>query len=210
MKVKMKVKICGITNLEDALLCERLGADMLGFIFYDRSKRCADRNITKEIIRRLSARIEKIGVFVNESADTINETAEKLKLSSVQLHGDEPADQVSKIYFPVIKSFRIKDNFNFPILEDYKNAQPLLDTFSKEQYGGTGKSFNWEKIPADLRSRIILAGGISASNIIHIKSCIKPYAVDVSSSLESNPGKKDHKKVFDFFNLVNSLHNTIK
>lgn len=201
----MKVKICGITNAEDALLCEAGGACMLGFIFYSRSKRFVNYNSAGEIIKRLSPRTEKVGVFVNESAQKINEIAGILKLSAVQLHGDETPEEVSKINYPVIKSFRVKEGFDFSLLESFGKARVLLDSFTSEQYGGTGKSFSWEVIPENLKGRIILAGGVSGSNIGYIYSTIKPYAVDLSSSLEKSPGKKDHSKVQEFFNVLKSL-----
>lgn len=201
----MKVKICGITNPEDALFCEKCGADMLGFIFYEKSKRFVDRGIAKEIISRLSPETEKIGVFVNESAQTINNMAEELNLTAVQLHGDETPETAAEIHHPVIKCFRIKENFDFSILNSFSNAQPLLDTFNVDFYGGSGMTFNWEIIPSELRNKIILAGGISALNIQQILTCIRPYAVDLSSSLESEPGRKDKSKVLDFFNLIKTF-----
>lgn len=201
----MKVKICGITNAEDALLCEARGADMLGFIFYNKSKRFVDYTSAGEIIRMLSPHTKKVGVFVNEPAQKINEIAGMLNLSAVQLHGDETPEEISKIIYPVIKSFRMKEGFDFSLLESYGSARALLDSFTMGSYGGTGKSFNWELIPTNIRQRIILAGGVSASNIGFIYSSIMPYAVDLSSSLEKNPGEKDHRKVEEFFDVLKSL-----
>ncbi|MDP4193681.1 MAG: phosphoribosylanthranilate isomerase [Bacteroidota bacterium] len=198
----MIVKICGITNLEDALFCEQLGADMLGFVFYNKSKRFISFDSAKKIIEGLSPKTKKVGVFVNEPVEIVNLYAEKLKLNTVQLHGDETPEYAFQINHPVIKSFRITGNFDFSILGQYKNAMPLLDAFSNSQYGGTGKKFNWEVIPDRLKRQIILAGGISAKNIKFIQDNIKPYAVDLSSSLESEPGKKDHEKVTDFFSKI--------
>ncbi|HEX2962802.1 MAG TPA: phosphoribosylanthranilate isomerase [Ignavibacteriales bacterium] len=200
----MKVKVCGITNAPDALLCEALGADMLGFIFYRKSLRFVEYSAAGEIIGKLNPETKTVGVFVNETAERVNEAAGRLGLSAVQLHGDEKPEEVSKITFPVIKSFRMKEGFDFSVLASYGNARALLDSFAGNQFGGTGKSFNWEIIPDDIKSRIILAGGVSASNIGYIYSTIRPYAVDLSSSLESEPGKKDHAKVKEFFNLLNN------
>lgn len=200
----MKVKVCGITNARDALLCEALGADMLGLIFYRKSQRFVEYEAAEEIIGKLNPETKTVGVFVNETAERVNEAAGHLGLSAVQLHGDEKPEEVSKITFPVIKSFRMKEGFDFSILDSYGNARALLDSFAGNQLGGTGKSFNWEIIPDDIKSRIILAGGVSASNIGYIYSTIRPYAVDLSSSLETEPGKKDHAKVKEFFNLLNN------
>lgn len=202
----MKIKICGITNSEDALFCEKCGADMLGFVFYDKSKRFIEYRTAERIIGELSPATQKIGVFVNESADTINKIAHDLNLSAVQLHGDETPETVRKINYPVIKSFRVKEGFDFSVLNNFHTAQPLLDTFTKEYYGGSGRTFNWEMIPEELKGKIILAGGISASNITDIYSSVKPYAVDLSSSLEREPGKKDKAKVLDFFSLTKKFY----
>ncbi|MCU7496157.1 MAG: phosphoribosylanthranilate isomerase [Ignavibacteria bacterium] len=199
----MKVKVCGITNVPDAMLCETLGADMLGFIFYAKSKRFVEFSAAEEIIGKLRPETRKVGVFVNETAGYVNKAAKRLCLSAVQLHGDESPEEASKITFPVIKSFRIKTGFDFSLLNSFKNATPLLDSFAGSQFGGTGTSFDWHIIPDDIKGSIILAGGISAANIGCIYKSIKPYAVDLSSSLESEPGKKDRNKVQEFFDVLN-------
>jgi phosphoribosylanthranilate isomerase len=201
----IKVKTCGITNLEDALLCESAGADALGFIFYKKSKRYIEPGSFKGIIKHLSPFIMKVGVFVNEHSDFINDTAADLNLNAVQLHGEESLETVKKINFPVIKSFRINNGFDFSILEKYPGVSFLFDTYSKIEYGGTGKVFNWELIPNELKCKIILAGGISINNIDDIFNNIKPAAVDLSSSLEAEPGKKDKEKVKEFFKKINHL-----
>lgn len=202
----MKVKICGITNLNDALLCQSSGADALGFIFYPESKRYIPPEDALKIITNLSPFIMKVGVFVNELPDKINSIASKLKLNAVQLHGDETPETASKINYPVIKSFRITEQFDFSILQEYKNIYPLLDAYSKKQYGGTGISFNWEMIPEQYKNKIILAGGVSSDNIEEIMRDVKPAAVDLSSSLESEPGMKDKGKVTEFFRKVNGIY----
>ena len=199
----MRVKICGITNLEDALTCQELGADALGFIFYNKSKRFIPPAKAAEIVRNLSPFIMKVGVFVNESPEIINQIADDVKLNAVQLHGEESPEFLKMIPFQVIKSFRINNGFDFSILDNYKNAWYLFDSFSEKEYGGTGKSFNWNIIPEDIRSKIILAGGVSSDNITEIYHKIKPAAVDISSSLELEPGKKDKGKVEQFFNIIN-------
>lgn len=203
----MKVKVCGITNLSDALICQSAGADALGFIFYPGSKRYISTEDASNLIKNLSPFIMKVGVFVNELPGRINSIASKLKLNAVQLHGDETPQTAFQIDYPVIKSFRITEQFDFSILHDYKNVYYLLDAFSKSQYGGTGNQFNWKIIPADLKDKIILAGGVSSDNIEDIFKKIKPAAIDLSSSLELEPGIKDIEKVTEFFNKVNLLKN---
>jgi phosphoribosylanthranilate isomerase len=201
----LKVKICGITNLEDALICESNGADLLGFIFYERSKRFINFADAKNIIDKLSFLTLKIGVFVNESAEVINSVLHQLKLNAVQLHGNESPEFIQKIEAHVIKSFRINSLSDFNQIKHFENITPLLDTFSYSEYGGTGKCFNWEIIPEELKEKIFLAGGISINNIDEAFNKIKPLAVDLSSSLETEPGKKDKLKVIEFFQRVNKL-----
>jgi phosphoribosylanthranilate isomerase len=203
----MKVKICGITNTEDALIAEEFGADALGFVFYKQSKRFIDFESAKKIIDELSPFITKVGVFVNASADEINMVSKNIKLNLIQLHGDETPDFATRLNLPVIKSFRVNNTFNYDLLYEFKYQYILLDSFSESEKGGTGKKFSWENIPHELRGKIILAGGISTDNLEIICSEIKPYAIDVSSSLESSPGKKDMIKMKDFFFKLNSLRN---
>lgn len=201
----MKVKICGITNINDALLCECLGADALGFIFYRNSKRYIDFEDASNIIKQLSFFTHKIGVFVNETEDMVNFLADKLRLTGVQLCGDESPLFVQKINCQVIKSFRIDENFDYDLISQYKDIVPLLDTYKKNEYGGTGEVFNWYDVPDEIRNTAIIAGGVSEDNIEEIFFNIKPAAVDLSSSLETQPGKKDGVKVKSFFNKINKL-----
>lgn len=201
----MRVKICGITNIADALLSCDLGADALGFIFYKKSKRFINYSSAEKIIQQLPSFVAKVGVFVENEASEINDISQKIGLTTVQLHGNQNSDFVEQINLPVIKSFHIDDKFNFSILNNYHKCTFLLDSFSKESLGGTGKTFNWNLIPLELRNKIILAGGISINNIEFIYKNIKPQAVDLSSSVEIEPGKKSHQKLKEFFELVNNL-----
>lgn len=200
-----KVKVCGITNLEDALLCCELGADALGFIFYEHSKRNVDFEEAFSIISELPAFVSKVGVFVNEQAITINHIAQSVGLTHVQLHGKENQLHINKMTHPVIKALRVKDNFDFSELNFYSGCTILLDTYSDKEIGGTGISFNWEKVPMEVRNRVIIAGGVSSENVEEIFTTIKPQAVDISSSLESESGKKDEKKLREFFGIINRL-----
>lgn len=201
----MKVKICGITNLEDAKLSYDLGADAIGFIFYQKSKRYIEPKEAKEIINQLPVFLQRVGVFVNESSKEINKIAKEIKLNLIQLHGEEPPEVIDDIELPVIKAFRVNENFDYSILSKYKNCSFLLDTFNENEYGGTGQQFNWRKIPSELKGKIILAGGISENNVGPIYKEINPYAIDVSSSIEIEPGKKDHKKLKQLFQKLYEL-----
>ncbi|PKL82778.1 MAG: N-(5'-phosphoribosyl)anthranilate isomerase [Ignavibacteriae bacterium HGW-Ignavibacteriae-3] len=199
----MKVKICGITSLEDALLCSQLGADALGFIFYKNSRRNIDYSDAGEIIAKLPPFTYKVGVFIDHKYEMINNISQTLGLNAVQLYEDQSF--ISKINLPVIKCFRIKNEFNFTDLGNYTGCSFLLDTYSENEFGGTGASFDWHIIPYELRNKIILAGGISESNIEYIYNEIRPAAVDLSSSIESSPGKKDFSKLKIFLNKINKL-----
>lgn len=201
----MKIKICGITNLADALLCESCGADAIGFVFYVGSKRQIMPDEAAEIVKQLNPLTIKIGVFVDENPVLINQLVRDIGLNMVQLHGGETPEDISLINVPVIKAFRVNDNFDFTVLHHYSNSYLLLDSFKEEEFGGTGKSFNWQIIPEQLKSKIILAGGINSDNIDFIFQQIKPQAIDVSSSLEQYPGKKDKQKVIQFFNKIKTF-----
>ncbi|MFH1195895.1 MAG: phosphoribosylanthranilate isomerase [bacterium] len=201
----MRIKICGITNYEDAKLCCDCGADALGFIFYEKSKRFVSIDEAKSIIQKLPAFVSKIGVFINEDSKKINDIAREIKLTGVQLHGEETPEFAESILLPVIKGFRVSEEFDFSITDKYPGCKFLLDTYSTKEYGGTGQTFDWEIIPMKIRKTIILAGGVSSSNIEHIFKTVKPVAVDVSSSLEIKPGIKDESKVKSFFEIFNSL-----
>lgn len=198
----MKIKICGITNLEDALVCSEHGTDMLGFVFYKNSKRFVDYTVAKSIIRILPRQIVSVGVFVDEDYSFINSIAEEIGLKKIQLHGSESPDYVGKIKFPVIKAFRVNEKFDWNKLNEYSYCEILLDTYSAEAIGGTGKTFDWKLIQDKYKHSIILSGGISINNIDKIMNEIKPAAIDVSSSIESYPGKKDHSKVIELLNAI--------
>ena len=202
----MKVKICGITNIDDANLCADLGTDALGFIFYNKSKRYIDFESAKKIIDALPFFIFKVGVFVNEDVNKVNRAAADLKLNAVQLHGDEDLDYCKQVNHPTIKAIRVDNNLPEE-LNIYNKYAILLDKKSDNEYGGTGNSFNWNIIPNSVKNKIILAGGVSVVNIERIYNDISPQAVDLSSSLESNTGKKDHQKVKEFFAKLNKLRN---
>ncbi len=149
----MKVKVCGITNLYDALVCEKEGANALGFIFYCKSKRNINPEEAALIIEKLSPFTAKVGVFVNEKSEIINEIVNKTRINIIQLHGDEDENFCAEMKLPVIKSFRIKDDFDFEQVNKYKNVNYLFDAYSENSFGGTGKNFNWDMIPIKLKSQ---------------------------------------------------------
>lgn len=202
----MNVKICGITNLEDALLCAGYNADAIGFIFYEKSKRYVTFEKAREIINQLPPFLMKVGVFVNEEVEIVNESAQKIGLNLVQLHGDESSEYVSEIKLPVIKAFRVDEKFDCSVIDNYKNCGIMLDSFSQNEYGGTGKTFEWNSISQKYKNKIILSGGITIDKLEQIFWEIKPTAIDVSSSLEIFPGKKDAQKLKEFLTRFNQMN----
>ena len=195
----VKVKICGITNLDDALLAVDAGADALGFVFYEKSVRCINALAAAAIIAKLPPFIQTVGLFVNEDIEKLNWTADYCGLDVVQLHGDETPEDCLDVNRRVIKAFRMQNNVSIEPLGRYQVSGFLLDAWSPDAYGGTGRTFNWELAGAARQyGPIILAGGLSPDNVCEALQVVQPYAVDVSSGVESAPGKKDPMLVKDF------------
>jgi phosphoribosylanthranilate isomerase len=203
-----KVKICGITNLEDALLSAKLGADALGFNFYEKSPRYIQPENAREIIEKLPLEILKVGVFVNESLEKITEIAEIAKLDAIQLHGEETPEFVRELKeknnLEIIKAFRVSPEFKPETVLQYEADAILLDAFSVKDYGGTGETFDWEiaKKVQEMFPQMYLAGGISTDNATQAIREIQPFAVDACSRLEEEKGKKDRQKLKDFIFAV--------
>jgi len=202
-----KIKICGITNLEDANAAADLGADALGFIFVPDTPRYIEPQTASRIIRELPPFITRVGVFADASPEEIHKTIQTCGLNAIQLHGSETPEYCREIKCAkVIKAFRVKDrNSLFPIPE-YQVDAYLLDTYVKGKKGGTGETFNWELAKeAKPYGRIIIAGGLTPENVAAAIQNVQPYAVDVSSGVEARPGKKDHAKIRAFIENVRLL-----
>jgi len=195
----VRVKICGITNIEDALTAIAAGADALGFVFHDESPRRVTPEEAAGIIAALPPFIQTVGLFVNRPLAFVNETAARCRLDLVQLHGDEPPEFCDAVERRVIKAFRVKDITSLDPIRHYRVAAHLLDAYSPNAYGGTGLTFNWDiaKVAKDF-SPVILAGGLTPDNVRDAVETVMPYAVDVSGGVESSPGKKDAAKVREF------------
>ena len=201
----VRIKICGITNLEDALLAADLGADALGFIFYPKSPRKVAPEAARAIIAQLPPLFTTVGVFVDEDAAAVRELAARLGLDWVQLHGQESPDYCRSLGRRVIKGFRVQDQHSLAALEAYRGAAQalLLDTYKKGQIGGTGETFNWTLArEAQKYGPIILAGGLNPENVARAIAAAQPQAVDVASGVEAAPGKKDPEKLKRFFAAV--------
>jgi phosphoribosylanthranilate isomerase len=196
----MKVKICGITDLTTALAAIDYGADALGFVFAE-SKRKISVEKAKEIVAHLPKEVLKVGVFVNEEKERIEEIASLAGLTHVQLHGDEPPAFSESLSFPVIKAISIDDQQSLKRIEEYSCEYVLLDGPKGKYRGGNGLAFDWNCISANKiqNKKVILAGGLHEENVEEAIRLIKPYMVDVSSGVETE-GKKDLDKIQSFIN----------
>lgn len=195
----VRVKICGITCVEDALHAAACGADALGFVFYDKSPRCVTVRTAREIIAALPPFVAAVGLFVNEAPERIRSIAQQCGLDLIQLHGDEgPGDCLLPPY-RVVKALRVKDGASLAQAGTYDVSALLLDAWSPTSYGGTGHTFNWELAAREARERpVILAGGLDPQNVAEAVGTVRPYGVDVSSGVEAAPGRKDPQKVASF------------
>lgn len=199
-----RVKICGITNLEDAQIAIDSGADAIGFNFYRGSKRFVDERDAAVIIQRIQGAITTVGVFVNHSIAEILETQSIAKFDVIQLHGDETQRFVNELRSEtnskIIKAFRVSAEFDVESVDRYNVDAVLLDSFSIMEYGGTGNTLDWN-IAAKAAARfsdVYLAGGLTPDNVALAIRKVKPSSVDVASGVESSPGKKDPIKVATF------------
>lgn len=199
------VKICGITNREDALAAVEGGASALGFNFYPKSPRYIAPEDAAPIIKALPHRIWKVGVFVNEPPETVAEIAERIGLDVVQLHGDE-APRALPRGIRVWKAFRVDSTFDPARLERYPVEAYLLDAPSVDAYGGTGSTFDWS-LTAGVRKKIVLAGGLDAGNVRRAIRLVRPWGLDACSRLERAPGRKDHQRMTEFLREALSEEN---
>ncbi|MFQ5822978.1 MAG: phosphoribosylanthranilate isomerase [bacterium] len=204
----VKVKICGITNLIDALEACELDADALGFIFHKKSPRYIQPVAAKDIMKSLPPFIIKVGVFVNMTLSDLYKICESVPIDVVQLHGDETPEYCRQISYPCLKVFRVNADFNLLKLKKYQTAGYLLDTFNNYIYGGTGKTFDWNIAKeANKFGRVVLSGGLNSDNILKALDFVRPYAVDICSGVEAFPGKKDPEKLKTFFEEFRKFKN---
>ena len=207
----MKIKICGITNMDDALLAAELGADALGFIFVKSSPRYIHPSAARKIIQELPPFVVPVGVVADSTRKDILKLIEETRIRCIQFHGNELPKQMTKFSIQIYKSFRVDKEFNLETLQHYKGSAYLLDTHVDGTLGGTGKTFDWEiAIAAKAYGCIILAGGLTPENIAEAVKKVQPYAVDVNSGVESAPGKKDKNKLKLLFKTIRSLQNEMR
>jgi phosphoribosylanthranilate isomerase len=201
-----KVKICGITNHEDAVAAMDMGADILGFNFYAKSPRYITMEHAAEIIGKLPGFIDLAGVFVNESIEQIHETNSFCQLDWVQLHGDE-SPEFCRLFLShnvkTMKAIRVKDQTDIERANSYFTDAILLDAFNPDKYGGTGLTFDWNII-GHISKRVFLAGGINPDNAVEAVK-LGVYGIDVCSGIEAEPGRKDHKKMKKLFENIGHL-----
>jgi phosphoribosylanthranilate isomerase len=202
----VRVKICGITNSADAMAAIDAGANLLGFNFYEKSPRHIIPAEAAKIRAQLPQRVKAVGIFVNPLPADVIALRKSLKLDAVQLHGDESPDFVADIASaaPVIKAFRVESEFPLATLDEYPGAFAFLfDAAHTGQYGGTGRTTDWDAARrAALSHRIILAGGLKIENVAAAVRIVRPYGIDVASGVESSPGKKDHGRLREFIQEV--------
>ena len=204
--METRVKICGITNLADALAAVETGADALGLNFYEKSPRHISLKIAEEIANQLPPFIMRAGVFVNADEDLITRAIGECGLSLLQFHGDEPPEFCTQFGLMSMKAFRIRDEESLKEIPNYPTDAYLLDAYSPEARGGTGEKFNWDlAIEAQKFGKpIFLAGGLTPENVADAVRKVKPFGVDVSSGVESSPGQKDHAKIRAFIAAARS------
>jgi phosphoribosylanthranilate isomerase len=203
----VKVKFCGMKRLGDALDAARLGVHALGFVFVKGSKRFIEPQHARQIIQKLPPFVLKVGVFANPSEDEVRKIADMCKLDVIQLHGDEDIEFCKKLKedFRIIKALRVKDESVLEEIPRFNFVDAiLLDTYEKDELGGTGKSFEWSiaRRARDFDIPIILSGGLKPENVKEAIREVNPYAVDVSSGIEKEPGIKDHELMAKFIACV--------
>jgi phosphoribosylanthranilate isomerase len=200
----IRVKICGVTRLDDALEAARLGASAVGFVFWPRSPRFIDPYRAREIVRRLPPLVTPVGVFVNQPAEHVEGVAGLVRLGAVQLHGDETPEYCRPLSRPIVKALGVGTTFDKRVLDIWPTSVAVLvDADDRERRGGTGQTAEWRLAGAVARERrIILSGGLRAETVRQAVEIVRPYGVDVSSGVEAAPGVKDHDLMRRFFEAL--------
>jgi len=204
----VKVKICGITNVEDGIAAAEAGADAIGFVFYKKSKRYVAPPRAKGIIAQLPKSVMRVGVFADENEKNIRYVAKFCNLDILQLHGDESPEFCSRFKdYKVIKAFRIKRKRDLKNVFRYQTWAYLFDTWTKGSVGGSGEKFDWDLVKdlEGLDGEVFLSGGLNEKNVSLAIETVHPDWVDVSSSVEETPGVKSHKRVKKFIEAAKGV-----
>ena len=203
LHLRTRIKICGIKHTEDALKAIECGADAIGLIFVEKSPRFVSLTDARVIAESLPPFVTIVGLFMDASEEMVREALKVVPLNLLQFHGDETPEFCDQFGMPYIKVLRMRENVNvIAFSQEYPNAAGiLLDTYT-EAGGGSGQTFDWSLIPEDVPVPLILAGGLNPENVASAVETVKPYAVDVSSGVESEPTMKDHKKIEQFIKEV--------
>lgn len=207
MNSLIRVKICGLTCPEDAVSAAEAGTDAIGLVFYPPSPRyVSNLALAKDIACSVGPFVSVVGLFVNADVAYIEDCLNSVPLNVLQFHGSESEDFCRQFHRPYIKALAVKDDVNIvAAIESYSSAQGiLLDTYKPGVPGGTGETFNWDKVPQGMNCPMILAGGLNPSNVAESIKQVRPYAVDVSGGVESAPGKKDADKIREFIRCAHS------
>jgi phosphoribosylanthranilate isomerase len=204
MNMNTRIKICGITRVQDGLAAARLGAHAIGLVFYDASARAVDAQQARSIVDILPPFVTTVGLFVNAEAAAVRETLAKVPLQLLQFHGDETPDYCAAFGVPYLKAVRVRPGVDLlQYARDFRTARGLLlDAYVEGVHGGTGATFDWSLIPQSLPLPIVLSGGLDADNVAAAVRAVRPWAVDVSSGVESAKGIKDAAKMEAFMNGV--------
>ncbi|MFI2810452.1 phosphoribosylanthranilate isomerase [Microbulbifer sp. JSM ZJ756] len=205
----MQVKVCGITRADDAEMVARAGADALGLVFYERSPRHVTAPQAVSIAAVVPPFLTLVGLFVNASADEVNQVLARVPLNLLQFHGDETADYCEQFGRPYIKALRMKDDLDVvAAMAEHPGARGfLLDAYRPGVPGGTGESFDWQRVPQDSGQQIVLAGGLTPDNVATAIRTARPQGVDVSGGVESAPGIKDADRVYTFITAARQALN---
>lgn len=207
MPVRTRVKICGITRPEDGAAAGAAGADAIGLNFYAASPRAVDLEQAVAIRRALPPFVTVVGLFVNASAETVVETAERVHLDLLQFHGEETPRQCEAAGRPYMKAVRVSDDTDVSeASRRFASAKALiLDSHDDRLWGGSGRTFDWDLVPAEIALPVIVAGGLTPANVAAAIGRLRPYGVDVSGGVEQSPGIKDAAKITSFIEEVNRV-----
>jgi phosphoribosylanthranilate isomerase len=205
--MRTRTKICGLRGVDDALVAVRAGADAIGLIFYPPSPRAVTLAEACAIRQSLPPFVTSVALLVNPARELVESVCDRLKPGLLQFHGDESAEFCASFAWPYLKAIRVGEGMLpadlLKLQDEFSSATALLlDTQTAGQYGGSGRSFDWQMIPAEMRTRIVLSGGLDPGNVGLAVKSIRPWAVDVSSGVESQKGFKDHAKIVSFIEAV--------